>query len=85
MIFCFRGPSRPRWLPAYMERIVRLGYEGAMKAVIPVRAVASRKLAPVRRRVSIGKVGTAWRPALDLVWQFLRSQPELRTDGHSIG
>jgi effector-binding domain-containing protein len=32
----------------------------------------------------MGAVASAWRPALDLVWAFLRSQPGLRTDGHNI-
>jgi len=46
--------------------------------------VPARKLAAVRRRVAIGAVGSAWRPALDQVWKFLASQPGLRTDGHNI-
>jgi hypothetical protein len=46
--------------------------------------VNSRKLAAVRRRVKIGGVGAVWRPALDQVWAFLRTQPGLRTDGHNV-
>ncbi|HMF44340.1 MAG TPA: GyrI-like domain-containing protein [Polyangia bacterium] len=46
--------------------------------------VAARTIAAVRRRVKIGEVGTAWRPALDEVWAFLRAHRELRTDGHNI-
>ena len=42
------------------------------------------KLAAVRRHVAIGGVGTAWRPALDKVREFLRTQPGLRTDGHNV-
>ena len=42
------------------------------------------KLATVRRRVAIGGVGTSWRPALDKVWELLRTQPDLRTDGHNV-
>jgi effector-binding domain-containing protein len=42
------------------------------------------KLAAVRRRVAIGGVGAAWRPALDKLWAFLRTQPGLRTDGHNV-
>jgi|ERR1700722_8116232 len=42
------------------------------------------KLAAVRRHVAIGGVGTAWKPALDNVWEFLRAQPGLRTDGHNV-
>src|SRR5690242_10829038 len=43
-----------------------------------------RMLAAVRRQVSIGQVGMAWRPALDLVWTFLRKYPDLRSDGHNV-
>jgi hypothetical protein len=42
------------------------------------------KLAAVRHRVAISDVGTAWRPALDKVWDFLRTKPGLRTDGHNV-
>jgi DNA gyrase inhibitor GyrI len=51
---------------------------------VSVRTVASLKLAAVRRRVAIGGIGSAWRPALDQVWAFLRTQPGLRTDGHNV-
>jgi effector-binding domain-containing protein len=49
-----------------------------------VEVVQPRRLAAVRRQVSIGAVASAWRPALDQVWAFIRSQPGLRTDGHNI-
>jgi effector-binding domain-containing protein len=55
-----------------------------MSVVLNVQAVRSRKLAAVRREVESGAVGSSWKPALDQVWQFLRSQPGLRTDGHNI-
>ncbi|HYW44365.1 MAG TPA: GyrI-like domain-containing protein [Bryobacteraceae bacterium] len=55
-----------------------------MSIHVSVRTVASMKLAAVRRHVAIGGVGTAWRPALDKVWEFLRTQPGLRTDGHNV-
>ena len=42
------------------------------------------KIAAVRRHVAIGGVASAWKPALDKVWEFLRSQPGLRTDGHNV-
>jgi effector-binding domain-containing protein len=42
------------------------------------------KLAAVRRHVAIGGIGLAWKPALDKIWEFLRSQPGLRTDGHNV-
>ena len=49
-----------------------------------VEVVKPRRLAAVRRQVPIGAVASAWRPALDQVWAFLRSQPGLRTDGHNV-
>ena len=42
------------------------------------------KLAAVRRHVAIGGVAAAWKPALDKVWEFLRTQPGLRTGGHNV-
>ena|SRR6185436_8272951 len=51
---------------------------------VRVEVVQPRKLAAVRRQVAMGAVASAWRPALDQVWAFLRSQPGLRTDGHNI-
>jgi hypothetical protein len=42
------------------------------------------KLAAVRRRVTIGGIGATWRPALDKVWEFLRTQPDLRTNVHNV-
>ena len=51
---------------------------------VSVEVVQPRKLAAVRRQLTIGAVASAWRPALDQVWTFLRSQPGLRTDGHNI-
>ena len=55
-----------------------------MSIDVSVRTVASRKIAAVRRHVAIDGIGTAWRPALDQVWGFLRTQPGLRTDGHNV-
>lgn len=51
---------------------------------ISVQTVESRKLAAVRREVAPGAVASAWRPALDKVWDFIRRQPGLRTNGHNI-
>lgn len=51
---------------------------------VEIQVVRARRLAAVRRRVEIGTVGTAWRPALDQVWAFLRDHPGLRTDGHNV-
>ena len=55
-----------------------------MAAIVSIQSVLARKLAAVRRQIAIGAVGSTWRPALDQVWKFLRSQPGLRTDGHNI-
>ena len=55
-----------------------------MSLTVSVRTVAAMKLAAVRRQVAIGGVGAAWRPALDKVWDFLRTKPGLRTDGHNV-
>jgi effector-binding domain-containing protein len=55
-----------------------------MSLAVDVHTVHTRKLAAVRREVGPGAVGSSWKPALDKVWEFLRSQPGLRTDGHNI-
>ena len=51
---------------------------------VSVQIVQPRKLAAVRREVAPGAVGSAWGPALDKVWEFIRSEPGLRTDGHNV-
>lgn len=51
---------------------------------ISVQMVPRRMLAAVRRRVRVGEIEGVWRPALDKVWEFLRQQPGLCTDGHTI-
>ena len=55
-----------------------------MSELVSVQVVSPRLLAAVSRKVAIGGVGAAWRPALDQVWAFLRAHPGLRTDGHNI-
>lgn len=55
-----------------------------MPVSVTLETVQPRKLAAVRREVAPGAVAAAWRPALDKVWELLRSQPGLRTDGHNI-
>jgi effector-binding domain-containing protein len=55
-----------------------------MSVSVSLRTVPAMTLAAVRRQVAIGDVGTAWRPALDKVWAFLRANPGLRTDGHNV-
>lgn len=55
-----------------------------MPVSVNVQAVYPRILAAVRREVAPGAVGSAWGPALGRVWDFIRSQPGLWTDGHKI-
>ena len=55
-----------------------------MRPQVQIEVVSPRLLAAVGREVAVGRVGDVWRPALDQVWAFLRSQPGLRTDGHNI-
>jgi len=51
---------------------------------VSIQTASPRLLAAVRRQVRIGQVPSAWKPALDQVWEFLRRNPGLRTDGHNI-
>jgi effector-binding domain-containing protein len=51
---------------------------------VTAQNVARRTLAATRREVIIGQVATAWKPALDKVWAFLRSQPGLHAGGHNV-
>jgi len=55
-----------------------------MAAPVTVQIVHSRKLAAVRREVALGAVGSAWGPALGQVWEFIRSEPGLWTNGHNV-
>ena len=55
-----------------------------MPVSVNVQTVHPRKLAAVRREVAPGAVASAWGPAVGKVWDFIRSQPGLRTDGHNI-
>jgi len=51
---------------------------------VTLEIVHKRILAAVRREVASGGVAAAWGPAVGKVWDFLRSRPGLRTDGHNI-
>jgi effector-binding domain-containing protein len=55
-----------------------------MTVSVTVQIVEPRRLAAVRREVALGAVGAAWGPAVSKVWEFVRSQPGLWTDGHNI-
>ena len=54
-----------------------------MNYQVVTKTVSAQPLAAVRRRVHIADVGKVWKPALDLVWDFLRRHEGLRTDGHN--
>lgn len=47
------------------------------------KTISAQPLAAVRRRALIRDVGSVWKPALDLVWAFLRRHEGLRVDGHN--
>src|SRR5499427_7413678 len=64
--------------------ITILVYDRGMPVSVNLQTVHPRKLAAVRRAVAPGAVGTAWGPAVGKVWDFIRSQPGLWTDGHNI-
>jgi DNA gyrase inhibitor GyrI len=55
-----------------------------MAPKVSVQIVPSRRLAAVRRSVRIREVGSVWKPALDLVWAFLRAHPEVGNDGQNV-
>jgi effector-binding domain-containing protein len=55
-----------------------------MSVIVKLQNVQPRRLAAVRREVAPGGVGSAWGPALNKVWEFIRSQPGLRADGHNV-
>src|SRR4051794_24870561 len=55
-----------------------------MPPSVNVQRIQPRTLAAVRRAVAPGAVGAAWAPALGKVWDFIRSQPGLWTDGHNV-
>jgi effector-binding domain-containing protein len=59
-------------------------YDRPMAHSVGVQTVHPRKLAAVRREIAPGAVGSAWGAALGKVWEFIRSQPGLWTDGHNI-
>jgi effector-binding domain-containing protein len=56
-----------------------------MPASVTLQTVHPRILAAVRREVAApSDVASAWGSAIGKVWDFIRSQPGLRTDGHNI-
>lgn len=49
-----------------------------------IELIVPRLLAAVRRTAAPREVPKAFKPALDLVWAFLRQHEGLRTDGHNV-
>jgi effector-binding domain-containing protein len=54
-----------------------------MNYQVVTKTVSSQPLAAVQRRAFIRDIGRVWKPALDLVWEFLRRDEGLRADGHN--
>jgi hypothetical protein len=52
--------------------------------VVELRTVTPLVLAAVRREIRASEVGSAWKPALDRVWDFLHGQPGLWAGGHNV-
>lgn len=55
-----------------------------MTASVALQSVAPRLLAAVERVVAPVEIGSAWGPALNSVWAFVRNQEGLWTTGHNI-
>ena len=54
-----------------------------MSSEVVVQTVQAELIAAVRSTVRVGEVGRAWKPALDLVWAFLRANPGVAR-GHNL-
>ena len=54
-----------------------------MNYQVVTKTVNAQPLAAVRRTVFVRDIGRVWKPALDLVWEFLRQREGLRTDWHN--
>jgi hypothetical protein len=83
-IACGQGNPKPSGTALVQQRSRIVDYDRGMSVFVNLQTVHPRKLAAVRRVVAPGAVGSAWGPALDKVWEFIRGQPGLRTDGHNI-
>ena len=55
-----------------------------MDGNVRIERLAPRLLAAVRRTAAPRDIPNVFRPALDLVWAFLRKHEGLRTDGHNV-
>ncbi len=54
-----------------------------MNYQVETKTVPCQTLAAVRRRVTSRDIGRTWKPALDLVWEFLRRHDDLQVGGHN--
>ncbi len=54
-----------------------------MNYQVVTKTVTPQTIAAVRRRALNRDIGRIWKPALDLVREFLRRHEGLRTDGHN--
>lgn len=54
-----------------------------MNYQVVTKTVTAQPLAAVRRRAFIRDIGRIWKPALDLVWEFLGQHEGMRADGHN--
>jgi effector-binding domain-containing protein len=55
-----------------------------MSDEVKIEQLRPRLLAAVRRTAAPRAVATAFKPALDLVWAFLRRNKDLWSDGHNV-
>ena len=53
-----------------------------MSHSVSIQTVTAQPIVAARRRVFIPEITSAWKPALDQVWAFLREHPELRPGGN---
>jgi GyrI-like small molecule binding domain len=68
----------------FRHAVTVLRYDRGVPVSVNVQTVRPRTLAAVRRVVAPRAVASAWGPAVGKVWEFIRSQPGLWTDGHNI-
>lgn len=54
-----------------------------MEYQVATQTLAAQPIAAVRRSAHSREVGRVWKPALDLVWEFLRRHEGVRADGHN--
>ncbi|HYL40466.1 MAG TPA: GyrI-like domain-containing protein, partial [Candidatus Binatus sp.] len=80
------GSGSGRETAALPSEAARAGHGGILcvRDDIKVDTVEAVPLAVVRRRISPREVAAAWRPALDLVWAFLRARDGLWAGGHNV-